>query len=54
MPSLFGDVMEAIDEINTFKQQALPKMQAAISQFRELADKGEEAMQKIEQGNALV
>jgi uncharacterized protein YaaN involved in tellurite resistance len=54
LKAAFRDVMDAIDEINTFKQRALPKMQATIEQFRELADKGEAAIQKIEQGNALM
>ncbi|MDR0490401.1 MAG: toxic anion resistance protein [Oscillospiraceae bacterium] len=54
LKSAFRDVMDAMDEINAFKQQALPKMQATVSQFRELADKGEAAIQKIEKGNALL
>ena len=54
LKSAFKDIMDAMDEINAFKQQALPKMQATISQFRELADKGEAAIQKIEKGNALL
>ena len=53
LKTAFLDVMEALDEISTFKQQALPVMQSTISQFRELADKGEVAIQKIEKGNAL-
>lgn len=53
LKSAFEDVMGAFDEISTFKQRALPAMQVTISQFRELADKGEAAMQRIEKGNAL-
>jgi uncharacterized protein YaaN involved in tellurite resistance len=54
LKSAFQDIMEALDEISAFKQNALPIMQASISEFRELADKGEEAIQKIEKGNALM
>ena len=53
LKTAFADVLDAFDEINTFKQQALPKMQETISQFRELADKGEETIKKIEGGNAM-
>jgi uncharacterized protein YaaN involved in tellurite resistance len=52
LKTAFQDVMDAMDEISSFKQQALPKMQQTISQFRELADKGEAAIQKSEKGNA--
>jgi uncharacterized protein YaaN involved in tellurite resistance len=48
----FADVLGAMDEISTFRQQALPKMRETITQFRDMADKGEEAIQRIEKGNA--
>ena len=54
LKSAFKDVIDALDEINVFKMQALPKMQTTISQFRELADKGEAAIKKIEKGNSLL
>jgi len=54
LKSAFADIMEALDEISTFKQNALPVMQSTISQFRELADQGEAAIQKIEKGNAVM
>ena len=53
LKTAFQDVMDALDEISIFKQQALPAMQITITEFRELADKGEAAIQKIEKGNAL-
>ncbi|MCL1818416.1 MAG: toxic anion resistance protein, partial [Spirochaetaceae bacterium] len=53
LKTAFQDVMEALDEISAFKQNALPAMQVTISQFRELADKGESAIQRIEKANAL-
>jgi len=54
LKTAFQDIMQALDEISAFKQKALPTMQTTITQFRELADKGEEAIQKIERGNALM
>lgn len=49
----FADVMEALDSISTYKQEALPKMRDTINQFRELADKGEEQIQQLEKGHKL-
>ena len=53
LKTAFGDVLEALDEISAFKQKALPVMQTTISQFRELADQGEAAIEKIEKGNTV-
>ena len=49
----FEDVMEALYEVSTFKQNALPAMKRSIDQFRELADKGEAAIKILEDGNEL-
>jgi uncharacterized protein YaaN involved in tellurite resistance len=40
LKTAFRDAMDAIDEINTFKQQALPKMQAAIFAVRRACRQG--------------
>lgn len=53
MKTAFADVIEALDSINTYKQEALPKMRDTINQFRELADKGEEQIRKLEKGHKL-
>ena len=53
LKAAFQDVLEALDEISAFKQKALPAMQTTISQFRELADRGEQAIQKIERSREL-
>lgn len=53
MKTAFANVIEALDSINTYKQEALPKMRDTINQFRELADKGEEQIQKLEKGHKL-
>ena len=49
----FTDVLSALDSISTYKQEALPKMRDTINQFRELADNGEQQIQRLEQGNKL-
>jgi len=49
----FTDVIEAFDSISTYKQEALPKMRDTIIQFRELAETGEQQIQRLEKGKAL-
>ncbi|AIQ58350.1 toxic anion resistance protein [Paenibacillus borealis] len=49
----FTDVLSALDSISTYKQEALPKMRETINQFRELADNGEQQIQRLEKGNVL-
>ena len=53
LKTAFADVMEALDSISTYKQEALPKMRDTINQFKELAAKGEEQIQKLEKGHKL-
>jgi uncharacterized protein YaaN involved in tellurite resistance len=49
----FTDVLSALDSISTYKQEALPKMRETIDQFRELADNGEQQIQRLEKGHKL-
>ncbi|WP_053366509.1 toxic anion resistance protein [Bacillus sp. FJAT-27245] len=49
----FADVIEAMDSISTYKQQALPKMRETINQFKELAETGEKQIQRLEKGNEV-
>lgn len=49
----FTDVLSAFDSISTYKQEALPKMRETINQFRELADTGEQQIQRLEKGQKL-
>ena len=53
MKTAFEDALSALDSISTYKQQALPKMLETISQFRELADKGEQQIKRMEKGHKL-
>ncbi len=48
LKTAFADVMQALDSISAYKQEALPKMRETINKFKELADKGEEQIQKME------
>ncbi|MCR8659869.1 toxic anion resistance protein [Paenibacillus endoradicis] len=49
----FTDVLSALDSISTYKQDALPRMRDTINQFRELADKGEQQISRLERGNKV-
>lgn len=49
----FTEVLEALDSISTYKQEALPKMRDTINQFRELANSGEKQIQRLEKGHRL-
>ncbi|MBO9605257.1 MAG: toxic anion resistance protein [Paenibacillaceae bacterium] len=49
----FSDVLEALDSISTFKQEALPQMRDTIEQFRDLAEEGEKQIQRLERGHQL-
>jgi len=53
LKTAFADVMEALDSISTYKQEALPKMRDTINQFKELAAKSEEQIQQLEKGHKL-
>ena len=53
LKTAFSDIMAAMDAISTYKQEALPKMKETISQFKELAEKGEQQIQRLEKGNRL-
>ncbi|HOW13661.1 toxic anion resistance protein [Methanosarcina sp.] len=53
LKTAFADVMEALDSISTYKQEALPRMRDTINQFRELAAKSEEQIQQLEKGHKL-
>lgn len=43
----FHDAIAALEDISTFKQHALPKMQETIAQFRELANTGEREIARL-------
>ena len=44
----FGDALSALEDISTFKQQALPKMHETVAQFRVMAETGEKEIARLE------
>ncbi|MEK3785550.1 MULTISPECIES: toxic anion resistance protein [Paenibacillus] len=53
MKQSFSDVLDALDSISAYKQEALPRMRQTIDQFRELADTGEQQIRRLEKGQKL-
>ena len=53
LKTAFEDALAAMDAISVYKQEALPKMKETISQFKELAEKGEAQIQRLEKGSQL-
>lgn len=49
----FTDVLSALDSISAYKQEALPRMRETIGHFRELANAGEQQIQRLERGQKL-
>ncbi len=48
----FEDINAALEDISQFRQEALPKMASQILEMDELAKKGEQSIQRLEQGTA--
>ena len=44
----FADTLEALDEINTYKQEALPRLKDTITDFQHMVVQGEKEIQKLE------
>ncbi len=53
LKNAFADVMDALDSISSYKQEALPRMRDTVNQFRELAAKGEEQIHQLESGHKI-
>lgn len=47
----FSEALQAIEDVSTYKQQALPKMKETINVFSNLADEGQRVVDKIETSN---
>lgn len=47
----FAEALAAIQEVSTYKEQALPKMKETIQMFSNMADEGQKVVNKIETGN---
>jgi uncharacterized protein YaaN involved in tellurite resistance len=44
----FADTLSALDEINTYKQEALPRLKSTIEDFQTMVVQGEKEIQKLE------
>jgi len=51
LKTAFADVIDSMNAISTYKQEALPRMRDMIYQFKELAEQGEQQILRLEQGN---
>ncbi|MBQ2832046.1 toxic anion resistance protein [Methanobrevibacter sp.] len=47
----FAEAIQAIEDVSTYKQQALPKMKETINMFSDMADEGQKVVDKIETNN---
>ncbi|MBE6507813.1 MAG: toxic anion resistance protein [Methanobrevibacter sp.] len=47
----FSEAIQAIEDVSTYKEQALPKMKETIEMFSDLADEGQKVVEKIETNN---
>lgn len=48
----FEDTFQALDDISTYRREALPQMADTIQTFREMADDGERRLKQMEEGDA--
>ncbi|WP_458453939.1 toxic anion resistance protein [Methanobrevibacter sp.] len=47
----FAEAIQAIEDVSTYKEQALPKMKETIEMFSDMADDGQRVVNKLEMGN---
>ena len=47
----FAEALQAIEDVSTYKQQALPKMKDTINMFSDMAEDGQKVVEKIETTN---
>ena len=53
LKSAFADINAAMEEISKYRREALPQMAQTILEFDKLAEEGEAAIKKMEQGRAV-
>lgn len=49
----FSDTLQALDDIETYRKQALPQMRRTIEEFRQVAEAGEKKLQQMEEAGAF-
>jgi len=47
----FAEALQAIEDVSTYKEQALPKMKETIDMFSDMADEGQKVVDKLETTN---
>lgn len=47
----FLEALQAIEDVSTYKEQALPKMKETIDMFSDMANDGQKVVDKIETNN---
>ena len=50
----FADALSAIEDISTFRQNALPQMQQTINDFREMAAEGQKVVDRFERADVAI
>jgi len=51
LQNAFNEAIQAIEEVSTYKEQALPKMKETILMFSNMAQEGQKVVSKLETGN---
>lgn len=51
LQNAFAEALQAINDVSTYKVQALPQMKETINLFSEMANEGQKVVEKIETGN---
>ena len=49
----FADALGALDDISTYKQEALPRIAQTIQEFKQIAEKGEVRLKQMEDAGAF-
>ena len=49
----FADALGALDDISTYKQEALPRIAQTIQEFKQIAEKGESRLKQMEDAGAF-
>ena len=50
----FADTLQALDDISSYKLEALPRMRQTIEEFRQLADEGTKKLDQMEEAGRFV
>lgn len=54
LKAAFAEALQAIDDVSTYKVQALPQMKETINMFSDMAEEGQKVVEKIETNNSNI